>query len=187
MQRHAGRMREIIGGAEGKDAKGTLCGQTSAVSRSENFIDCPITAARDNAIDLAAAGLGYGFGRQTLRIPWFPSNPHLDNVSLLPQSVNGRSYPCVAGRLAVQNYANSRHVFLPYAGFEGSSPMRLVSHSGSTPKLSFTRTVSPSVSMSAAVALPRLIRNYSASPRPPHRRRAVAPSGRFDDLSCFLI
>src|SRR5712691_11033780 len=44
-------------------------------------------------------------------------------------------------------------------------PMRLISHSSSTPEDSFTRfrTVSPSVSISAAVAPPRLIRKLQCS------------------------
>src|SRR5262249_38360778 len=49
---------------------------------------------------------------------------------------------------------------LPKQSGRYATPIRLISHSSSTPELSLTRrrTVSPSVSMSAAVALPRLIR-----------------------------
>src|SRR5262249_47180028 len=49
---------------------------------------------------------------------------------------------------------------LPEANGCHATPIRLISHSSSTPEFSLTRrrTVSPSVSMSAAVALPRLIR-----------------------------
>ena len=48
---------------------------------------------------------------------------------------------------------------------QAGTPIRLISHSSSTPEFSFTRrrTVSPSVSMSAAVALPRLIRKLQCS------------------------
>src|SRR5262249_60821353 len=59
-----------------------------------------------------------------------------------------------------------------------ATPIRLISHSSSTPELSLTRrrTVSPSVSISAAVALPRLIRKLQCisdtcpapALRPPH-------------------
>ena len=46
-----------------------------------------------------------------------------------------------------------------------ATPIRLISHSSSTPEFSFTRarTVSPSVSMSAALAPPRLIRKLQCS------------------------
>src|SRR5262249_3222741 len=49
---------------------------------------------------------------------------------------------------------------LPKQSGRYATPIRLISHSSSTPEFSLTRrrTVSPSVSMSAAVALPRLIR-----------------------------
>src|SRR5712672_502635 len=54
---------------------------------------------------------------------------------------------------------NSQHPG-PARNTAHASPMRLISHSSSTPEFSFTRvrTVSPNVSISAALALPRLIR-----------------------------
>src|ERR1700736_2143907 len=50
-------------------------------------------------------------------------------------------------------------------GAQSRRPMRLISHSSSTPELSFTRarTVSPRSSISAAEAPPRLIRKLQCS------------------------
>src|SRR5271170_6803505 len=104
-------MRKIVGGAERKNAQRTCSGQSGCVGRSKYLVDRAIAAASHNAVNSLWTDLGNRFGAHPGSVPGFPSDPHLDAVTVLTQRVNSCPQASIIGRLAVQNDADGRHSF----------------------------------------------------------------------------
>src|SRR4029077_381079 len=83
----------------------------------KNLVDRAVPAAGDNAIKFSWNSFSNGFAGQSYSISGFPSDPHLHNLAILAQRLNGRSQSSITGRLAVQNNADECHTFRP--SFEG--------------------------------------------------------------------
>ncbi len=102
-------MRKIVGGTQGKDAESTLRRQFSCVSCGKYLVDRAITAASNDAINIALSGMGNGFGGQSCGVAGLPRNPHLHTVTIRAHSLNSCSQARISGCLAVQNNADSCH------------------------------------------------------------------------------
>ena len=109
LDRQARGMSKVVRGPHGKNPERTLIRQTSGKGGGKDLVDGAVTAAGDNAVDFAAAGVGDGFCRQSCGIACLPGHPHLRNVAILPERVNGCSHARIAGCFAMKNNANVGH------------------------------------------------------------------------------